>query len=469
MSKIIKQFSKIIVPFSYYLENREAFFQKKAEGKDIKIWNEFSFSTNHLFDYINDKCNLSDSNSIMRALSMSDGARAMFGLRGANSLMELSTRGNQAGKKLKVKLRSINLYLFETHIGFLDFDWEYVDGDMSDFVNANYFLSELKSDKNVLNVQTGKDDIAEVHLKEVIENILCLFDNVTGFDIDENVSFYDLKPIAYSAILLDKEYDELENDLHKLASGDKSSYKTEKTDICSLFKNSKWVGSDTTMTNVAWLVGDEVTDNFFQTQFLSNARMGYFYLFLLILNRKFTLLKRLHQINKLNPKSAILDEEQLRLQNEALSDAILKSQLYEIRCKFYRPSSVSHINKYYDYILTMQQVDIYEKELTEKTQTLIRITEESKKRLEVFENYRRVKWQFYVFLIAQIIGSITIFKSMWDIVEKVFNISIHENLLFMIIPIAVTLVYAIGVGIQMVLKYKEMKKLERWSQKQLKG
>ena len=33
MSKIIKQFSKIIVPFSYYLENREAFFQKKAEGK----------------------------------------------------------------------------------------------------------------------------------------------------------------------------------------------------------------------------------------------------------------------------------------------------------------------------------------------------------------------------------------------------------------------------------------------------
>ena len=180
-------------------------------------------------------------------------------------------------------------------------------------------------------------------------------------------------------------------------------------------------------------------------------------------------MKRLHQINKLNPKSAILDEEQLRLQNEALSDAILKSQLYEIRCKFYRPSSVSHINKYYDYILTMQQVDIYEKELTEKTQTLIRITEESKKRLEVFENYRRVKWPCYVFLIAQIIGSITIFKSMWDIVEKVFNISIHENLLFMIIPIAVTLVYAIGVGIQMVLKYKEMKKLERWSQKQLKG
>ena len=165
MAKILKQLSKQLIPFTYKLNDID-------NGK--AIWEKKVFTTNHLFDYINAK-QTDGKQGIMTALTVADGARKYLGIPNANTEIRLKVRGKQS-EPIVIKLKSVSLYLFETKVGFVDLDFEYSSDKTDDYVNANYFLSELKSKDNVLNVKTGKDDYAETSITEMLEKIFGLFD-----------------------------------------------------------------------------------------------------------------------------------------------------------------------------------------------------------------------------------------------------------------------------------------------------
>ncbi|MCH5151870.1 MAG: hypothetical protein J1F65_04340 [Clostridiales bacterium] len=459
MANIIKQFSKQIIPFAYKLADKEQFVNQVTSSGQ-RIWIEKTFKTNHLFEHINQKQNANSEQCIVRALTLNDAARANYDLVGANSTILLSVRGKQSNKQLSIKLKSVSLYLFETNVAFLEYDWEYAEEKTNDYLNANYFLAELKSKENLLRVKTGKDEYREFTLESVVMPIFKTFDAVYGFDRRDGISFYDLKPILFSAVVLDQKDEDFDEILSHGAYNFKESYQTDVVKCYSPFTNSHWCGSDSAMINLSYLVDDEKTNDFFQTQFIHAARNNYFYLYLLTLNQKFTLLKRISQVSKINAKYSEINEQMLESDSTAVAKTIGKSQLYETRCNFKCPSSMNHINEFYDYARSTQKTDVFEKELQSKINSLSQIQTTYQKQLKSFKEYRQTKMLFWVFLITSFIGSITMFNSCCKIIKDLFDFTVWERLEFLSIPIILTLLFIVGIGIQVVIKYREMKRLK---------
>ena len=469
MATILKQFSKEIIPFAYKLADKQKFVNIKTKDGKHNVWQTKSFNTNHLFEYINQKQDVNSDQCIVTALSLNDGARTYFDLPGANSTVMLNVRGNQSSKQLAIKLKGVSLYLFETNVAFLELDWEYVDTNATDYLNANYFLAELKSKQNTLQIRTGKDEYRELTLSDAIEPMLTMFDGVYGFDKHEQVSFYDLKPLLFSMVLLDKRDSDFDDILSHGAYNFKQSYQTDAAKPCSPFTNSHWCGSDAAMINVSYLVDDDKTNDFFFTQFVNAARNNYFYLYLLTLNQKFTLLKRISQVAKVNAKYSELNEERLQADAQRVADTIGKSQLYETRCNFKCPSSMQHINTFYDYARSTLNVDIFEKELHAKLSSLSQIQSTYAKHLANYKDYRHTKMMFWVFLITQLIGSVTMFNSSCKIISDLGGFKVWDRLEFLCIPILLTAMFMAGIGIQIVIKCREMNKLKAMLNKQKKA
>lgn len=68
MEKIVKSFSKIIIPF-YFSEAQVEMFEKKLvqiKTKNIILWELYEFSSNHLLTFVNDKLGKKE-NSIGRS------------------------------------------------------------------------------------------------------------------------------------------------------------------------------------------------------------------------------------------------------------------------------------------------------------------------------------------------------------------------------------------------------------------
>ena len=459
MAKIVKQFSKEIIPFAYQLKDRQAFVNALTADGAQTVWTAKTFNTNHLFEHIVEKQDATSDQCVVTALSLNDAARSALGLPGANSTIQLRVRGNQSDKDIAIKLKGVSLYLFETGVAFLEYDWEYSDATASDLLNANYFLAELKSKQNTLRIKTGKDEYREFTLESAVTPILETFDGVYGFDKRGQVSFYDLKPIVYSCVLLDKRDGDFDEILSHGAYNFKQSYQTDAAKPCSLFTNSHWCGSDTALINVSYLVDDDKTNDFFQTQFINAARNNYFYLYLLVLNQKFTLLKRIAQVAKINAKYDALDEATLRADSDKVAEIMGKSQLYETRCNFKCPSSMNHINVFYDYARATQKADVFEKELQSKVKSLSEIQATYTKQLNNYKDYRHTKMMFWVFLITSLIGSVTMFNSSCKLISDLGGFSVWQRLEFLPIPIALTALFLVGIGIQVVIKLREMKKL----------
>ena len=460
MAKILKQFSKEIIPFAYQLKDKQAFVNRTTNDGTQTVWTAKTFNTNHLFEHIVEKQDVTSEQCIVTALSLNDAARSELSLPGANSTIQLRVRGNQSDKDIAIKLKSVSLYLFETDVAFLEYEWEYSDASATDYLNANYFLAELKSKANTLRVKTGKDEFREFTLASTVAPILETFDGVYGFDKREQVSFYDLKPIVFSTVLLDKRDGDFDEILSHGAYNFKQSYQTDAAKTCSLFTNSHWCGSDTALINVSYLVDDDKTNDFFKTQFINACRNNYFYLYLLVLNQKFTLLNRISQVAKVNAKYDGLDEQKLKSDAEIVAQTIGKSQLYETRCNFKCPSSMNHINVFYDYARSTQKADVFEKELQTKLKSLSEIQATYTKQLSNYKDYRHTKMMFWVFLITSLIGSLTMFNSSCKLINDLGGFSVWERLEFLWIPILLTLLFLVGIGIQVVIKLREMKKLK---------
>lgn len=458
MAKIIKQFSKQIIPFSYRLENLDKLCKTTCEGGK-EIWEAKRFHTNHLFDYINAKQETEDKQGILKAVTVTDGARKFLGLPNANTEIRLTARGNQSGP-ISIKLKGVSLYLFETRVGFVDLDFEYSTESIGEYTNANYFLSEIKSKDNTLCVKTGKDTYAETGIDKMLAPIFAMFDEVSGFDKDNALTYYDLKPLLFTTVILDKKDDDEAYLLNHASHNFKDSYQTDGISVLRPFTNSAWAGTDTAMVNVSYLTDNEQTNAFFLSQFISAARNNYFYLYLLTLNQKFTLLKRLSQIARINPKFASDNEDELKAQSEQVSKLIYKSQLYDARCNFTCPSSMRHINDFYDYARKCQNNSSFESELNKKSKCLTQIHDACKTQLNAYKQYHSTRLTFWVFILTQIIGSITMFNTSCKLVTELLGISVRQQPVYYLIPVILTLIFAVALGIQIFLKAKELKKLK---------
>ena len=451
MAKIEKQFSKLLIPFIHEGEN----YGDVQTPDGVPIWNKTQLFTNHLYDHIIRK---QADGGILKAYKMNESARSAFLLPGANSAMMLSARGRES--KISVKLKGVSLYVFETGVGFLELDWEYGTKEVSDFLDANYFLSELKSKENILQIRTGADSSRELAVADLVADIFKTLKGAKGFDRNQALSFYDLKPHLYCAVLLDKQDADSEELLSHASHNFKTSYKTVAAEGYRPFENSAWCGTDSGMVSISHLTGDKGPDEFFSTQFLKSAHDNYFYLYLLILNQKYTLQRRIGEIAQIDAQQSE-DEATLRKRTSALSGLIAAARSYDTRCKFSCPSPLAHINSFYTYARSCLHVDCFEEELEDKLGALSQILEAKRKELDGYREYSRTKLLLFVFIIAQLIGSVTMFATSCDIVLKLTGLSVFKTPALLAIPVTLTVLFFISVGIQVVLKIREILSLRK--------
>lgn len=432
-----------------------------------ELFDGHKYETNHLIKNVSDKLNGEDS--IGKSYKMKDSSRKLFQFGNSNNEMVIETRNN---KKYTIKLTGIYVHVFESHLGFLDFEWEYLVDDEYDYLEVSYFLNELKNSDNIIKIKSGKDSYRSIIFKDAIKEILnkC-FVGVVGFD-GKGMNFQDLKPISYEYVYVkDNDREKIINSLNKAKNGYKESYKASESENLISFDNSYWGASGNAIVNISSSTNDPVTNKFFETNFISSFKTNYLVLTLLVLNQRFTLLKRIGQASNLVLYKIKKDEKEIIKSIKEIDSMVYKSELYNVRDNFFVASYVEHINKFYLYLRSMLGISELEKELQIKIDSLRKVIEVynnivtmKREKRNVYnklnEDYHRLFTLHIVLFFSQILAFLTSFTGTCEVIEKITNKDITPNNILFVIPVILSMGIFVGILAKLIFDGKELRKVK---------
>ena len=455
---MLNPINKQIIPFQF---------------KDINPLDEnfkrVMYECNHILPNIVAKMNDID-NSIGKTYVIPQDKRAFFALPGANKLLVLKTRNK---KSFSLKLTNVFLHVFESKIGFIELEWEYVNVLGDDYIEVNYFLNELKNDDNKIAYKIAKDEYKDFALKDCVQKILIYaFTEVSGFDC-RGFNFQDLKPLSFTYVLLDNNDETaIRTSLTKAKNGYKESYKTKDLDLFIPFENSYWGASINGAINISCKTDDETTNQFFENNFASSFKNNYLLLMLMVLNQRFTLLKCINQISKKSLYTAKSNEEELRMVIKDIDKVIYKCELYNFRDYFIKASYVEHINQYYKYLRNSMNIEDYENELSRRVNSLKNVLNVYKNEFEMRKNkkdeLRKISEQYHklltmhiILFVSQILAYLTSFKGIWDVVEKINGSSIRPDNPKFLWPILLSTIIFVTLLVKLIFDGIDLKKVKK--------
>ena len=234
----------------------------------------------------------------------------------------------------------------------------------------------------------------------------------------------------YSYLLVDEKPDDIGELLQHLTKNYKESYRFDEscTKIKSVhpFENSYWTGSLNGATNISFLTGDPITDGFFRDSFYVKAKDTYYFLFLNVLHQR-------HAVTDIMGKMGHLDrlvndyqvmEKQLKLARKYEAEAIN----LKFRAFFKCPSTVEHVNDYYDMLQGALQVgafyDNFKSDISNLQSICSKYVERIKERDKKIKARKTAKTEIFVSIFAAIVAEVTLFNNSWALVEKVLGHSI---------------------------------------------
>ena len=475
---VLKNYTKLLIPFSFSNCDINTIDQKTVikNNKEFNKWIKNDFSTQHLLQNINNK--ISDNkDAIGKSYLFNSSIRRDYGLP-HNPKIPITMISRQKGldEKFRFNISNVFLILFETNVGFLEFEVNYDIKTYDEYLNINYFLAEIKSDSNIFEYEVSISKNETIHeqfnFKNIIFKLLEDIECIYGFDKNYKLSFCDYKPITFSVLIFDKKPDNIDELIEKGRNNFKDSYKTfQLNNQLKTFENSVWGVSTSGAINISYLVDDEITNNFFLTTFISNTKAQYYYLFLLVLNQRFTLLKRLEQINAIDKKIDVSKKGNVEKAITFVNSLSSKTSLFEVRCNFAVTSTVSHINNVYNLLRKEMQINELINDLDKKIIYLSHLSNtlnnqynsiinKNNEKIAFIQDIKQTNLSIWILIVTDIIGSINIFATSWGIIEKVTGTVLNQESLLIIFPIFVTAIFFIAILFKLISKYNELKLLK---------
>ncbi|MCD8510599.1 MAG: hypothetical protein LRY73_12490 [Bacillus sp. (in: Bacteria)] len=308
-AKVLLDNSKtsVVVPFVY---DTNDFQQEKLLKEDWEI-SSFKDSKN-LFDHVNHLIPSQESyynGTIGRRFQLKETSREKYDLpTNKSQKMYLITK---KGEEFSFKIERVYLFLFETEVGFLVYDIEHTSSNIDTIVLTNYQLKhlhhlysgELLHQKEYFLKKQNGEGVSlspEGDWRTMSSITIQLLQDITVKNYFSSLNGEPETGLVFNFILMDegfrfedKMHEKLSRNLFNLRRSFKESYKPSPLEfdldnnpqILQLFQNSYWGVSLEGLSNIAYLTGDSVTDEFFRNY--QDKLVAYFYIYLLALHQRY--------------------------------------------------------------------------------------------------------------------------------------------------------------------------------------
>ncbi|HQD75594.1 MAG TPA: hypothetical protein PKM06_03185 [Bacillota bacterium] len=347
--QIVYQLNKIIIPFSYTLDSKDAVEMILNPGDDSKPdWIARDLNTDRLFNYISRLIHGNNEweETIGHHYVMSEDGRIKYNLPLENQLVYMVRRKKEY---YYMRILQVELFLFETQVGFLVYDIEHLanpagsekgypfekimkapDLSVDTVIDANCFSKSLKRKRDLEFKYYKKDELVTLQLASATSKIIECY-GVDSYFEHEMVFGEQLVPstaLVYSALILGKSFLQEEDWQEKLGRllffmrrAIKPSYKPapqefdleNNPNVLRFFENSYWGISTEGLNNIVYLVDDNTTNEFMTTGYQKNLQNSYYYIYILALHQRFALLNFCSRVgsrsgnNILNMRKRIAD------------------------------------------------------------------------------------------------------------------------------------------------------------------
>ncbi len=435
MAKINKQFTKFIFPFQYdkaILKPQDVRMQSN-KGKELCVFEAFTQSADSLregLELLMDKDG--GSTKIADCYSLNVNCRAKFSLP-ARKGEYLDFVYRQSGSDpARVAITEVNLYLFESEVGFAELECEYETDSVEKYIELNYFIGEVKSDRNFF-VSHEKKWNADTKTSETVDHKFTvkelwnsIFDSISGGE-GVQLSFNNGKALIFSHILTDDKPCDLDDVLNHLHKNYKSSYKFDDSSSSAIvfrpFENSYWTGSLNGVSNLSYLTNDEITDDFFEHNFFEKTKRTYYFLFLNVLHQRYAVTRIMGQMGHLDrlEHNYHVMKSQLKEARKYEADAIN----LKFRAFFKCPSTIEHINEYYDMLCSSFKIDSLYDSFSSDIKSLQSICGQYVNRINErdakFKQINNARIEILVALFGSIVAEVTLLNSSWSLIEKMLG------------------------------------------------
>lgn len=473
----MKNFTKIIIPFktseSYHNKTLDikVKYVKESKGESVEKskdkWLPYEINNQYLLENVGKKISIEDNPTrIGRSYILNNEIKHRLGFPKRGEVT-FYPRGDKEG--IQVEFTQVCMHFFETHVGFCEIEYNVISDKVGDYINANYFLSELKSSKSKIvykeKTVDGEEEIS-ISLMDIVTNIFEGLNDINGFERQGKMSFVEKKPLIYGYCLVEDKETMLNNiDIAKYNY--KATYKVSaKEENYSFFDNSVIGASDLGVINFSCLTQDEETNAFFETTYVNNFKNQYYYLYLLLLNEKYTLTKQLTQYSDISTKKNISDKKSCESALSDLNVMLNKSILTKVRCDDTVVSFTPQIEGYFKYLKEVfdidnliKLVDQSNRQITDMANVYMNylnsIKEKEFKEKEKQMEYKKMYKEVFAYTITNIVGSVTIFATVTKGLNEIKPGALTTGLVA--IPIVLCSAFFVALGIDIVLKLRKIR------------
>lgn len=465
---ILNQLNYHIIPFAFNKNYKEVI--KILDGSNAWKWNRKAHT--QVFTHI-EKLIFSENNkeTIGKKYSLSKDSktRGRYGLPTSTQSRLNMTIKNKF--YCSFKILSVEMYIFETNVGFIMLEIEFVDDKVNLFVdqiiNGNYYFKKFSQRNNIrisynrkgeYRKTFGKAEYIKVDFnrEEFVKNITIDFDVDTYFTKVE-------KPencIVFSSLTLDRHPSEnmIEEYLFRMRRSFKDSYKPspcefnikDNTEILRMFKNSYWGVSLEGIGNITY----SSKDSFFAQNYKGNLKSTYIYMYILELHKRYALLYLSMLISRLPNTIKEYMSYEKKYKENILYRFREKIVFFKFRCIFNETSNITHQAKLFDMIETTLRIKPLLGEMESEIEALTSMVEmkELRSKGELKEFVTTASLSFAV---------ISTCASGWALVKVIEEDcfpQLYSGAFFTLIGLAFLLVIIITMGIRLIFKIqKEMK------------
>lgn len=414
-SNIKHQLNYHIIPFAYNLDYEEAkkCYQEKC---DEKLWRTLDMGDENLLKHINNLINVDNNDSeIAHRYILEQKGRGKIGIPNSKDYKFNLKAGKNSSYKIIID--SLEVILFETQIGFVILKLIYPNQsegeaiDIDTIININYIIKHLNISENkleyIIKKSKNEEEARSLHFRDIINTITNDLNVKTYFENYNEIKAH--STLGYSAIVLDKalskDFDEnkqlIGTNLFRMRRVFKESYKIAENQLfidnnietLQLFQNIYWGASLEAVACICYEVDDEITNRFINSNYINRLENSYFFLYILILNMRYSLIY-FSILSSLLPKNI---DECIEVEKKKDNCIITISKLeekisfFKLRCVFRDVSNVTHQKHLYELIWKINNINELLEELDSEIKALAIMSNLRKKQEEKEEKAKEEK------------------------------------------------------------------------------
>lgn len=495
--QVEKQINYHIIPFAFEGLYTEVLSQLKSSG----FWEYKSTSKEPLLHHIQNLVAGNDDDVSEETIGRHFKLRAEAKTR-KNFNLPIKADGLifmplEDGRVISFSIPEIQLYVFETNIGFLLYELDFNlngNSDMDTIVDGNYYFKKLSHSKNISKkmyhqISISKEDKRNILFEPEKTAVKLIAFKVETYFVDKKKPS---KSLVFNSVVLRDIINDAEilNLLYRMRRSFKDTYipnpkevQIECNDeIFQAFQNNYWGISLEGMANIAYLLkaDTKVEDNppenkekkplstneknnaFFLGNYQGNVKSTYLLMYILTLHSRYSLLNFSIMASKL-PKNtdAYFNGGNFNLMKlNTLREKII---LFRLRCMFCNITNITHQAQLYDMLQNKLRISSLLNELENEVAALSQQMQliEDRRNMEllkieeekqiVVRNKRKVFDDFILFVTTffAIISTLGASTNLNQIIESIFGFSLSNYIVkigaisitaYSIVPILLTLV-----------------------------